>query len=131
MNPAEEAVGRYYDDVIFAIERVRLVEEFPVELAITRRRLERHIASGAVVAEIGVGGGLYSELLARRGAKLHLVDISHRLLDVSIERLRAADLSQFPLCRPARIILACIRARAGGRRCAIPTCPRSSTYPRI
>ncbi len=70
MSPGEAEVGRYYDDVIFEAERVRLERDFPVELAITRRRLERHIPDGSMVAEIGVGGAVYSELLARRGCRL-------------------------------------------------------------
>lgn len=92
MNPGEEEVGRYYDDVIFEAERVRLPRDFPVELAITRRRLERYIPSGATVAEIGVGGAVYSELLARRGCRLHLVDISKRLLDAAVAHLHQAGL---------------------------------------
>jgi SAM-dependent methyltransferase len=92
MNSGEEAVGSYYDDVIFDAERVRLPRDFPVELAITRRRLDRHIPDAATVAEIGVGGAVYSELLARRGCRLRLVDISRKLLDAAIVHLREAGL---------------------------------------
>ena len=92
MNAGEVEVGRYYDEVIFEAERVRLQRDFPVELAITRRRLERHIPDGATVAEIGVGGAVYSELLARRGCRLHLADVSRNLLDAAVHHLRAAGL---------------------------------------
>jgi SAM-dependent methyltransferase len=92
MKPGEEEVGRYYDEVIFEAERVRLPRDFPVELAITRRRLERYIPQDAIVAEIGVGGAVYSELLARRGCRLHLVDISKRLLEGAVTHLRQAGL---------------------------------------
>jgi SAM-dependent methyltransferase len=45
-----------------------------------------------VVAELGVGVGHYSELLARNGCHLYLVDIAQRLLDAATDRLRAAGL---------------------------------------
>jgi SAM-dependent methyltransferase len=51
------------------------------------------VKPGNVVAEIGVGGGHYTEFLARRGCCLHLVDISARLLDAVEERLRGAGLA--------------------------------------
>lgn len=92
MNEQEEKVGQYYDNVIFDAEVTRLKELFPVEYAITARHLERWIAEGSTVAEMGVGGGLYSELLAGRGCRLHLVDVSERLLDAAGERLRAGGL---------------------------------------
>jgi SAM-dependent methyltransferase len=41
-----------------------------------------------MVAEIGVGGGHYTEFLARRGCRLYLVDVSAQLLDAVIEKLR-------------------------------------------
>ena len=63
-----------------------------MELAITRR-LNRNIHAGAAVAEIGVGGGVYSELLARRGVKLYLADVSLRLLDTAVANLRQLGLS--------------------------------------
>jgi SAM-dependent methyltransferase len=39
-----------------------------------------------------VGGGLYSEFLARKGCRLHLVDVSARLLEAAAERLRATGM---------------------------------------
>jgi len=69
LNEQEESVGRYYDEVIFDAEIARLKTLFPVEYAITARHLRRWIADGASVAEIGVGGGEYSELLAARGCR--------------------------------------------------------------
>jgi len=93
LNEQEESVGRYYDEVIFDAEITRLKEIFPVEYAITARHLRRWIPDGAAVAEIGVGGGLYSELLARRGCRLHLVDVSEKLLIAASERLRASGLA--------------------------------------
>jgi 2-polyprenyl-3-methyl-5-hydroxy-6-metoxy-1,4-benzoquinol methylase len=92
LTEQEESVGRYYDEVIFDAEITRLKELFPVEYAVTARHLRRWIPDGATVAEIGVGGGLYSELLARRGCRLRLVDVSEKLLDAATERLRAAGL---------------------------------------
>lgn len=92
LNEREAQVGRYYDEIIFAAETVRLEQFFPVEFAITARQLERWIPAGATVAEVGVGGGQYSELLARRGCRLHLIDVSQRLLDAATARLREGGL---------------------------------------
>src|ERR1039458_6422989 len=77
----EESVARYYDTAIFEAELVRLTRDCPVERAITLRWLERLAPANAEIAEIGVGGGIYSEFLARKGCRLHLVDVSARLLD--------------------------------------------------
>ena len=79
------------DEAIFEAETIRLLQSFPVELAITTRHLQRWIPDGAV-AEVGVGGGCYSEHLARRGCLIHLVDVSQRLLDATCARLREVDL---------------------------------------
>ncbi|MCI0391763.1 MAG: class I SAM-dependent methyltransferase [Acidobacteria bacterium] len=87
MSEKEEQVGQHYDDAIFEYEVMR--SKFcPVEFEITARQLERRIPDRAIVAEIGVGGGFYSELLARRGCFLHLVDVSARLLDTAWSKLR-------------------------------------------
>jgi SAM-dependent methyltransferase len=94
MNWNEEQVGSYYDTSIFEEELERLERAFPIERAITLRWIERVVPDSAVVAEIGVGGGVYSEALARRGCRLHLVDVSARLLDAVAARLRAAGLDQ-------------------------------------
>jgi ubiquinone/menaquinone biosynthesis C-methylase UbiE len=61
-----------------------------VELAVTQRWLRRMAKTGDVAAEIGVGGAHYTESLARLGCRLHLVDISQRLLDAAVEKLRRA-----------------------------------------
>lgn len=92
LNEHEARVGRYYDEVIFEAETRRLEQLFPVELAITARQLERWIPDEAIVAEVGVGGGQYSELLARRGCRLHLIDVSQRLLEMTLARLRESGL---------------------------------------
>jgi len=90
--PEDDAarVGRYYDDVIFEAEVTRLRDQFPLELAATSRYIERYVPAGSTVAEVGVGGGLYSELLARRGCRLRLVDVSRKLLDSVRARLPEA-----------------------------------------
>jgi SAM-dependent methyltransferase len=90
----EESVARYYDTAIFEAELVRLTRDCPVERAITLRWLARLAPANAEVAEIGVGGGIYSEYLARKGCRLHLVDVSARLLDAAAARLRAAGLGE-------------------------------------
>lgn len=90
----EASVAQYYDTAIFEAELARLPRDCPVERAITLRWLERLAPSDADVAEIGVGGGIYSEFLARKGCRLRLVDVSARLLDAAADRLRAAGLAE-------------------------------------
>lgn len=89
----EELVGRHYNDVIFEYESLRS-KICPVEFEITARQLERLIPERSLVAEIGVGGGFYTELLARRGCRLHLVDVSARLLDTAWSKLRAGGFQE-------------------------------------
>jgi len=89
-----ESVAHYYDTEIFEAELARLTRDCPVERAITLRWLERLAPANAEVAEIGVGGGIYSEYLARKGCRLRLVDVSARLLDAADSRLRAAGLGE-------------------------------------
>jgi S-adenosylmethionine-dependent methyltransferase len=88
LNEKEERVGRHYDDAVFEYELMRS-EYCPVEFTITARQLERWVPERAIVAEIGVGGAFYTELLARQGCSLHLVDVSARLLDTAWSKLRA------------------------------------------
>lgn len=78
----------------FNHEMERLEKYAPVEYAITRRYLLRCIPEGATVADVGVGVGHYSELLARRGSKVHLVDVASRLLGAAQERLIKAGLGE-------------------------------------
>jgi SAM-dependent methyltransferase len=91
MSEEEARVARHYDEASDA-EMARLPQDSPVELAVTLRWLARVAQAGDVVAEIGVGGGHYTEYLARVGCRLHLVDISARLLAAVEARLRAAGL---------------------------------------
>ena len=88
----ESKVARHYSDTVFAAEQVRLPQDCPVELGITLRWLGRVAKTGDVAAEIDVGGGCYTEFLARAGCRLQLVDVSERLLDAVEERLRQARL---------------------------------------
>lgn len=85
--------AQHYSHAAFEFETKRLPELCPVEFAMTKRMLDRWIPDGARVAEIGVGVGHYSEHLAARGCRIHLIDISRRLLDAAGERLRRAGLS--------------------------------------
>jgi len=94
LSALEQSVGRHYDHEVLDAETERLSEQSPVEHAITVRYLERYVEPGATVAEVGVGGGLYSECLARRGCSLYLIDVSQGLLDVAAGRLRAVGLSE-------------------------------------
>lgn len=89
----EALVGQHYNDAIYEFELMR-AKYCPVEFEITARQLERWIADRAIVAEIGVGGAYYTELLARRGCRLHLVDVSARLLDTAWSKLRAGGFQE-------------------------------------
>ena len=90
----ESNVAKHYSERAFDAEQVRLPEDCPVELGVTLRWLARVAKAGDVVVEIGVGGGHYTEFLARVGCRLHLVDISARLLDAAVEKLRLAGLEE-------------------------------------
>lgn len=90
-------VGHEYDT---NDEPVRLDRDGLIEYAITLRYLGRYVPDGATVADIGVGGGQYSESLARRGCRIHLADVSQRLLDTAAARLHAAGLgARIASCR--------------------------------
>ena len=88
----ESNVARHYNERTFDAERVRLPQDCPVELGVTLRWLGRVAHAGDVVVEIGVGGAHYTEFLARHGCRLQAVDISERLLDAAIDKLRRAGL---------------------------------------
>ena len=82
-----EFTGQHYSQSVFEFEVARLTELCPVEFAVTKRMLDRWIRAGSCVAEIGVGVGHYSEHLAARGCRIHLIDVSRRLLDAAVARL--------------------------------------------
>jgi SAM-dependent methyltransferase len=90
----QSAVGAHYDDAAYESEVSRLETMSPVELAMTVRLLERFVPPGSVIADVGVGAGHYDERLAGLGCRLHLVDVSQRLLDAALERLRSCGRSE-------------------------------------
>jgi 2-polyprenyl-3-methyl-5-hydroxy-6-metoxy-1,4-benzoquinol methylase len=89
LSPDEDLIGRYYDEDIYEAELQRLPRDFPIEREITKRMLARWIPRGSRVAEIGVGGGHYTEWLLQRGCRVHLVDISRRLLETVAAKIRS------------------------------------------
>ena len=89
LEPHHDAVGHFYDQIN---EAIRLEAEDPIEYAITLRYLQCYISQGVTIADVGVGGGQYSELLARRGCRLHLADVSQYLLDAVVAHLHALSL---------------------------------------
>lgn len=104
LNAHDRAVGQHYDDVAYEYELTRLEQHSPVERAMTERYLARFVPHGGVVADIGVGVGHYAELLARCGCRLHLVDVSARLLEAALHRLESCGLSDHVL--DARLVSA-------------------------
>lgn len=89
---AVDFVRDIYNGNNFDYEVRRLLEESPVEYALTLRWLDRWVPPKAMVADIGVGGGHYAHFLAQRGCSIHLVDIAERLLHHAHARLRVAGL---------------------------------------
>jgi len=85
-------VAEHYDNYVQA-EAERLEKFCPVEYAVTQRYLAGFVPDRSTVGEIGVAVGHYSESLARRGCRLHLVDVSGSLLRAAEKRLRAAGLA--------------------------------------
>jgi SAM-dependent methyltransferase len=83
-----EFTGQHYSQSVFEFETRRLTELCPVEFAVTKRMLDRWIPAGAHIAEIGVGVGRYSGHLASRGCRIHLIDVSARLLEAAETHLR-------------------------------------------
>src|SRR5262245_18049005 len=94
LSEHEENIGRYYDEAPFDAEVTRMKDFSPVEYAITAGHLRRWIRDATTVVEVGVGGGLYSEMLAQQGHQLCLVDVSAKLLDAAVERLRGCGLEK-------------------------------------
>lgn len=92
LNKNEESVAQHYDKVAFEYEQQRLTASSSVEFAITVRYLQHYIPAGARVAELGVGSGQYTEVLAQKGCLLHLVDVSERLLESATTRLEQAGM---------------------------------------
>jgi SAM-dependent methyltransferase len=87
LHPEDAAVGRLYDAEIREFELSRLEQLNPVEHAMTLRALARWVPDQSEVVEVGVGGGAYSSVLAGRGCRLTLVDVSKAMLDAASERL--------------------------------------------
>lgn len=87
------AIGDHYDNAAFAFEETRLETHGIVERAMTERILARLVPRGCTVADVGVGAGHYDEFLAGLGCSLHLVDVSRRLLDTALERLRCCGMA--------------------------------------
>ena len=59
--------------------------------------LQGYVPEGAVVAEIGPGGGRWSEVLAPRSRRLIVVDVTPRVLELCRERLAGAGNVEYVL----------------------------------
>ena len=70
----------------FEVER--LEKHQPIKYAITRC----YILDGAT--GVGVGAGLFSELLVRRGCDIFLIDVAERILATAKERVVLAGLER-------------------------------------
>jgi ubiquinone/menaquinone biosynthesis C-methylase UbiE len=92
MDEDAKRVAAHYESAL-SYELERLDRHSPIEFGITKRAIARHVRDGAAVVEIGVGAGHYSEVLARRGCRLILVDIVQPLLDAAVKRLTDGGLA--------------------------------------
>src|SRR6185312_5361766 len=63
----------------------------PVRLAYIQARVELH---GARVADVGCGGGLLSEALARAGAAVTAIDLSTQVIEVARLHLHESNLHE-------------------------------------
>jgi SAM-dependent methyltransferase len=89
MDSEEEATGQHYDERILAYELERLERHSPVEFFLTLRAMSHWAPDITGVAiDVGVGSGAYASWLAIRGFRLHLVDVSVKLLEAAVDRLR-------------------------------------------
>jgi SAM-dependent methyltransferase len=82
----DEAFAAHYD---LGVEQMRLVPdgEPNLELARTLELLERFLpAPPASILDVGGGPGVYASLLARRGYRVHLLDV----VELHVEQARAA-----------------------------------------
>ncbi len=59
-----------------------------LEFEITQKYLEEWIYSADEILELGAGTGKYTELLAKRGKKIHAIDLSPRLVAQAKERIK-------------------------------------------
>lgn len=76
------------------LEMSPLQDSSPIRHLMTCRHIEHALRPGWRVAHIGSGAGQYSELVARLGCSVYLVDISDRLLETARSRLQSAGLSK-------------------------------------
>ena len=79
-----DAVAHQYWDVGGPLHTLHSIN--PVRAAFIAARLP---LSGATVADVGCGGGLLAETLARAGARVTAIDLSPAMIEVA--RLHAAD----------------------------------------
>jgi ubiquinone/menaquinone biosynthesis C-methylase UbiE len=94
MNDEEKAVERHYDENVLSYELERLEQHCPVEFGLTLKALAHWLPNSAEVAvEVGVGSGAYSAWLASRGIRVHLVDVSTKLLETAADRLERGGLA--------------------------------------
>lgn len=80
LDAQAERVAKHYTDHVFSYEKIRLEQDSPVEFALTKKALDRWVKEDSIVLDVGVGVGHYDEYLAKRGCKLHLVDICEQFL---------------------------------------------------
>jgi ubiquinone/menaquinone biosynthesis C-methylase UbiE len=92
-NHLNELVGQHYNNIL-EYEIDRLIKYSPVEYAITVRFINRYIPNNVIVGEVGVGGGLYTQLLAKKNCQLYLADVSSRLLNRVVQLFEEQDLSK-------------------------------------
>src|SRR2546426_7060416 len=71
-------------------QRLERPADGAVEYAVTLAALERHLARASAILDIGGGPGRYEIVLAERGHRVTLADLSPELLVIAREKVRAA-----------------------------------------
>ncbi|OFW37894.1 MAG: hypothetical protein A3J29_16865 [Acidobacteria bacterium RIFCSPLOWO2_12_FULL_67_14b] len=78
----------------------------PIEKAFMARRhdlvccfIDETIRSGMVVADIGCGNGIYTKIMAAKGAHVHAIDFAEAALDLTRRNLTPKELGNVSLAR--------------------------------
>jgi len=85
----EKFVGKYYDEFADK-ERDRLFKDHyhMLEYIVTIHFINKYFPKSGKILDCGCGPGHYAIVLARRGYSVALVDISSKMLDITLEKFK-------------------------------------------